>query len=154
MSILSFNFSVAGDKDWLKDYDEPFQIMPQTKYYLTNSNVNNYPKINGDFRESIIHTSYITRPFGGMIDQLRFQKLKELMKEYVSLCLRIKFRRLLVHLPATKNEMNNLSEGMGILIKMFNKIPNLILVLEIPSFKSGFKCDVKEYFENIVVNYF
>ena len=51
-------------------------------------------------------------------------------------------------------EMNNLSDGLIILSKIFNKVKDIILVLEIPSFKSGFKMDAYKYFEIIITNYF
>ena len=140
------------------NYNKPLQIMPATTQYLNDNAINNYPLCKTDddkfINDSVIHTSYITRPWGGLLDENRFNKFKYLMTKYVKLCYQLKYKRLLVHLPSTTSELNNLSEGMNVLIKMFNKVPNVILVLEIPSFKSGFKCDVVDYLFNVVINYF
>lgn len=154
-TLLTFNYSVAGDKSWLYSERPPLQIMPQTTQYLTDKHIINYPSCEQyEYSNSVIHVSYITQPWRCMLDETRFEKFKFLMLNYIKLCRRLKFKRLLIHLPSTITELNNLAEGMNILIKIFNKVKDIILVLEIPSFKSGFKCDINKYLSNIVINYF
>ena len=77
-------------------------------------------------------------------------------KQYIKLCKRIKYKRLLIHLPGTQKEINEIGNGFGLLKDIFNKEENkdIILVLEIPAFKSGYKNDVYEYFRMIIKNYF
>ena len=151
--MLSFNFSVAGNKQWMCSYEHPLQIMPQTTHYLNESHIATYPECTNQ-SDSVIHTSYITRPWSGLLDETRFNKFKFLMSSYVKLCRRLSYKRLLVHLPSTQSEMDNLSDGMRLLIKMFNKVDDIVLVLEVPAFKGGFKCDLTEYLFNIITNYF
>ena len=152
-SQLSFNYSVAGDKGWISSYRYPLQIMPQTTQYITDKLIDNFP-VCTTLSDSVIHTSYITQPWRAMLDETKFNKFKFLMANYVKLCRRLQYKRLLIHLPSTLTELNNLAAGMNLLAKMFNQVEDVILVLEIPSFKSGFKCDVSKYLSNIVVNYF
>ena len=153
-TILSFNFSTAGDKQWFIDYNQPLQIMPQTVKIPTNESINKYPKCTGEYRESVIHTSYITKPFNNLMEGSKYKTFIYNIMQYIKLCKRLKYKRLLVHLPQTNKEMNNLSDGLIILSKIFNKVKDIILVLEIPSFKSGFKMDAYKYFEIIITNYF
>ena len=107
-----------------------------------------------ELSNAVVHTSYITQPWRATLDETRFNKFKFLMSNYIKLCRRLQYKRLLIHLPSTLTELNNLSDGMNLLIKMFNQVEDVILVLEIPTFKSGFKCDVSKYLLNVVVNYF
>lgn len=155
-SIISFNFSVAGDKSWIKDYREPLQIMPQTTKIPTNENINSFPSCS-TWSESVIHTSYITRPFNNIFnEQGKINSCIYNIEQYIKLCKRIKYKRLLIHLPGTQKEINEIGNGFGLLKDIFNKEENkdIILVLEIPAFKSGYKNDVYEYFRMIIKNYF
>lgn len=156
MSIISFNFSVAGDKSWLENYREPLQIMPQTVKIPTNDFINSFPSCS-TWSESVIHTSYITRPFNSIFnEQGKINTCIYNIEQYIKLCKRIKYKRLLIHLPQTQKEMNEIGNGFGLLKDIFNKEENknIILVLEIPAFKSGYENDVYEYFKLIVKNYF
>lgn len=155
-SIISFNFSVAGDKSWIKDYREPLQIMPQTTKIPTNENINSFPSCS-TWSDSVIHTSYITRPFNNIFnEQGKINSCIYNIEQYIKLCKRIKYKRLLIHLPGTQKEINEIGNGFGLLKDIFNKEENkdIILVLEIPAFKSGYKNDVYEYFRMIIKNYF
>lgn len=155
-SIISFNFSVAGDKSWIKDYREPLQIMPQTTKIPTNENINSFPSCSS-WSDSVIHTSYITRPFNNIFnEQGKINSCIYNIEQYIKLCKRIKYKRLLIHLPGTQKEINEIGNGFGLLKDIFNKEENkdIILVLEIPAFKSGYKNDVYEYFRMIIKNYF
>lgn len=153
-SLLTFNYSVAGNKEWLNEITDPFQIMPATQQFLTKKTVENYPPCSKRFTDGVVHVSYITKPFQDLHDTDHFNKYKALMTAYVNLCMRIKMKRLLVHLPGTPSEMSNLANGMNILAKFFNKIPSITIVLEIPSFRGSMKMDVFEYFNAIITNYF
>ena len=155
-SIISFNFSVAGDKSWIKDYREPLQIMPQTTKIPTNENINSFPSCSS-WSDSVIHTSYITRPFNNIFnEQGKINSCIYNIEQYIKLCKRIKYKCLLIHLPGTQKEINEIGNGFGLLKDIFNKEENkdIILVLEIPAFKSGYKNDVYEYFRMIIKNYF
>ena len=154
-SLLTFNYSVASDKSWLSVYRYSLQIMPQTTQYITDKNIENYPLCeNIQISDSVIHTSYITQPWRCLLDETRFNKFKSLMKNYIKLTRRIKFKYLLIHLPSTAAELNNIGDCMNLLIKIFNQIKDISLLLEIPSFKGGFRYNVTEYLTNIIVNYF
>lgn len=154
-SMLTFNYSVAGDKSWLSSYRHPLQIMPQTTQYITDKHIDNFPMCSTcKLSNAVIHTSYITQPWRATLDETRFKKFTYLMSNYVKLCRRLYYKRLLIHLPSTLTELNNLSDGMNVLAKMFNQVEDVVLVLEIPAFKSGFKCDVSKYLLNVIVNYF
>ena len=162
MSIISFNFSTANDKNWMKNYNEPLQIMPQTTKIPTDEIIENYPKCEGKIRKSVIHTSYITRPFGDIYNNGRINIFRHNIIQYTKLCKRLKYRRLLIHLPQTEAEMTNIGNGMNELINIFSNKEYillddkniLVLVLEIPAFKAGFNMDVKEYFTIIIDSFF
>lgn len=155
MSTITFNFSVAGSKSWIKDYKYPLQIMPQTTAILTNEIINSYPEIKDkEYSNSVIHTSYITRPFGDLQSEGKINSFRHNIKQYIKLCHRIKYKYLLIHLPASQKEMNNFGNGMSELIEIFNNEPKLTLLLETPSFVSGFKMDMIDYIKDIIVNTF
>ena len=156
VSLLSFNFSVAGDKSWMADYNEPLQIMPQTTKQPTDDFINKFPE-RLTWSESVIHTSYITRPFNSIYnEQGKINMCAHNIEQYIKLCKRLKYKRLLIHLPQTMEEMGEIGNGFGLLLDLFNKEENknLILVLEIPAFKKGFKANVLKYFKSIVKYYF
>lgn len=162
MSIISFNFSTANDKSWIKEYNEPLQIMPQTTKIPTDEIINSYPKCEGIIRDSVIHTSYITRPFGDIYNNGRINTFRYNIIQYIKLCKQLRYKRLLIHLPQTESEMSNIGSGMNELIKIFSNKENvsldnntnIILVLEIPAFKAGFNMNVVEYFTTIISNFF
>ena len=163
MSIVSFNFSTSGNKEWMASYNHPLQIMPQTTKIPTDNIIENYPDCSKTkIRDSVIHTSYITRPFNDLYSNGKLRTFRYNIKQYTKLCKRLNYKRLLIHLPQTDNEMNYLGIGMNELINLFSdednvKLSNkeyITLVLEIPAFKAGFNCDVIKYFEIIISNYF
>lgn len=163
MSIISFNFSTSGDKRWMLKYNQPLQIMPQTTKIPTDSIISSYPDCSKCIvRDSVIHTSYITRAFTDLYANGLLERFRYNIKQYLLLCKRLKYKRLLLHLPQTTKEMNHLGDGMVELIEMFSNkelvsLGNgsyITLVLEIPSFKSGFTMDVYDYFKQIVSNFF
>lgn len=150
--MLSFNCSVAGDKTWLRECNFPIQIMPQTTRIPTNESIMSYPE-NTEWKDSVIHTSYITRVFGNLHEYEKEHKCKYNLLQYVKLCDRLKYKRLLIHLPQSLEELNNIGNGMNIIITLCNKFPQIIVALEIPSFKTGFKMNIVEYF-TIIISYF
>lgn len=153
-TILSFNFSCGGDKAWIKDYNEPLQIMPQTTKIPLDNNINTYPLCER-WRDSVIHTSYITRPFNNIYNEEgKVNSCIYNIKQYIKLCRRIKYKRLLIHLPATDKEIQELGNGFGLLKDIFNENKDIILVLEIPAFKAAYKENLKKYFKIIIENYF
>ena len=162
-SIISFNFSTSGDKKWMKDYNQPLQIMPQTTKIPTDDIIATYPDCSKcKPRDSVIHTSYITRPFSDIYSNGNVNKFRYNIKQYIALCKRLSYKRLLIHLPATLKEMGYLGHGMTELINIFNNKDmitlndgsHLILVLEIPAFKAGYKEVMTKYFEVIVSTFF
>lgn len=163
MSIISFNFSTSGDKTWMMKYNQPLQIMPQTTKIPTETVINSYPDCSkGEIRDSVIHTSYITRPFTDLLENGRLSKFIYNVQQYFKLCKQLNYKRLLIHLPQTDSEMKYLDDGMNELVKLFSneKLVSLkdgeyiTLVLEIPSFKSGFKENVLQYFTKVITGYF
>ncbi len=155
MSIITFNFSVSGPKAWMKTYKHPLQIMPQTTKIPTDENIKAFPKIGDEkYLNAVIHTSYITRPFGDIYGDGKIRSFRYNIEQYIKLCHHIKYKYLLIHLPASQKEMNNLGNGMNELINFFNKEPKLTLLLETPSFVSGFKMDMTKYITNIINNTF
>lgn len=162
-SIISFNFSTSGDKTWMKKYNHPLQIMPQTTKIPTDEIISSYPDCSKcKLRDSVIHTSYITRPFTDLYSNGGLSKFRYNIDQYIRLCKRLQYKRLLIHLPGTENEMKYLGQGMTELINIFSNPENvdlgngnyLILVLEIPAFKAGYKEDVFKYFHSIVGSFF
>lgn len=146
----------------MKDYNEPLQIMPQTTKIPTDEIIKTYPKCEGKIRKSVIHTSYITRPFGDIYNNGRINSFRYNVIQYTKLCKQLKYRRLLIHLPQTEAEMSNLGNGMNELINIFSNKENImlddkniiVLVLEIPAFKAGFNMNVNKYFNIIISNFF
>lgn len=163
MSIISFNFSTSGNKEWMKDYNQPLQIMPQTTKIPTDEIINSYPNCKDTIiRDSVIHTSYITRPFNDLYSNGKIKTFRYNINQYIKLCKQLNYRRLLIHLPQTETEMNYIGIGMNELIKIFSDKNNvelkdnqyITLVLEIPAFKAGFSEDIIKYFETIINNFF
>ena len=163
MTIVSFNFSTSGNKSWMKDYNQPLQIMPQTTKIPTDEIIKAYPDCSDTvIRDSVIHTSYITRPFSDIYSKNAVGSFRHNINQYIKLCKRLHYKRLLIHLPQSENEMKFLGHGMTELINIFSnkelvtlsKDNYLVLVLEIPAFKSGYKEDVTKYMKLIIENFF
>lgn len=130
--ILSFNVSVAGNKEFLLEYIVPCQIMPQTRKILTNSIIETYPNISDKKRDGIIHTSYITRCF----DE-RFLNDTSNFEKYMILADRIGFKSVLVHGPESEREYEFYFQTLSILNDISTKY-NANIVIEVPSFKKNF----------------
>ncbi len=151
-SLLTFNCSVAGSKSFLVDYNDDIQIMPSDTKVLTDKQINSYPEIT-DWRRSVIHTSYITRPFSDHVQTGKTNSIKHIIEQYIRLANRIKFMYILIHLPSTEKEMDRLGDGMTLLKELFvnnESCEHIIPLLEIPAFKGGFKMDIDDYFAQIV----
>lgn len=134
-SLLTFNMSVSGNKEFMESITFPIQIMPLTNAKLTDKIINNYPIIKNNY-ESVIHTSYITRVFKESIDDKNNDDRYN-VKQYIILGERINYKNILLHLPDTINTWENLGRGISALSEIFNE-SKCRLLLEMPAFKKGF----------------
>lgn len=140
--MLSFNLSVAGEKEFLKEIDYPCQIMPQTRAYLTRGIVESYPKTPEAARGGCIHVSYITRCFNEdfLNESSRARVNVEL---YLELADRLGVPFVLIHGPENYREFEMLNSCLNIL-KELHKNTKAKIIIEIPAFKGIFVENVKK----------
>ena len=113
MSILTFNASTTNRKQ-LSLIKCPFQIMPGGRSALTSADVEKFIETNNP--DILIHSSYITRPFGkaGPITEMN-------LENYVELGKRLGTKDILMHMPTSKQEYENFQRGLGMLIDLVIK---------------------------------
>lgn len=113
MSILTFNASTTNRKQ-LSLIKCPFQIMPGGRSALTSADVEKFIETNNP--DILIHSSYITRPFGkaGPITEMN-------LENYVELGKRLGTKDILIHMPTSKQEYDNFQRGLGMLIDVVIK---------------------------------
>lgn len=113
MSILTFNASTTNRKQ-LSLIECPFQIMPGGRSALTSADVEKFIETNNP--DILIHSSYITRPFGkaGPITEMN-------LENYVELGKRLGTEDILIHMPTSKQEYDNFQRGLGMLIDLVIK---------------------------------
>lgn len=113
MSILTFNASTTNRKQ-LSLIECPFQIMPGGRSALTSADVEKFIETNNP--DILIHSSYITRPFGkaGPITEMN-------LENYVELGKRLGTKDILIHMPTSKQEYDNFQRGLGMLIDLVIK---------------------------------
>ena len=142
--MISFVYSVPNKYKGVNLPEYPVQIIPYSRTRIITAEINCYPirtKNNG----GIVHSTYLCRPFGKKLEQ--FENIN-VLRTYKTLCERIKYN-FLVHGPSNEYEMNNLSIGMSILRDIFKDFEQKVII-EIPSFNSGFRIDINEYIERII----
>lgn len=150
--MLTFNLSVSN-REVFNNLEFPVQIMPQQQKMLTLPFIRSFPSMK-EWSESVIHTSYIVKIWNPEINDPA-SKVYLNMKFYLELALKIKFKRILVHLPNTEKEWSNLDVGMKRMIELFNKFyeksdKNIKIVFEIPAFVSNFKMNIHEYIDKVL----
>lgn len=147
--MLTFNMSVS-DREVLNNLkDFPVQIMPQQQKMLSNTFIRTFPALN-KWSESVIHTSYIVKIWNPEICDVA-SKVALNIKFYCDLASKIKFKRILIHLPSTEKEWNCLDIGMKRMANIFNHVDkNIKVVFEIPAFVKGFAYNLNEYLDRIL----
>ena len=113
MSILTFNASTTNRKQ-LSLIKCPFQIMPGGRSALTSADVERFIETNNP--DILIHSSYITRPFGkaGPITEMN-------LENYVELGKRLGTKDILIHMPTSKQEYEHFQRGLDMLIDLVIK---------------------------------
>lgn len=113
MSILTFNASTTNRKQ-LSLIECPFQIMPGGRSALTSADVERFIETNNP--DILIHSSYITRPFGkaGPITEMN-------LENYVELGKRLGTKDILIHMPTSKQEYDQFQRGLDMLIDLVIK---------------------------------
>lgn len=129
MSILTFNMSVSNKSD-VSETKCPFQIMPSTTNYLSDHMIENY--ITTKNPNILIHMNYITRPFTEN-SVMKMSKVRNGLAQYVKLAKKLGTQNILIHMPETLNEWNNIAHGFKIIHEeIINK--DMHIHMEIPSF--------------------
>lgn len=137
-SILTFNASVSNKKIFTT-INQPYQIMPSTRNYLTDASIGSYPK---DIvsKSLLIHMNYITKPFSDDAIESN-SRVRFGFRQYVKLLKRLNTNEVLIHMPNTINEFKNLLQGLKVIYDEF--ITNDVNVnLEIASWSK----DLLEHF--------
>lgn len=113
MSILTFNASTTNRKQ-LSLIKCPFQIMPGGRSALTSADVERFIETNNP--DILIHSSYITRPFGkaGPITEMN-------LENYVELGKRLGTKDILIHMPTSKQEYDQFQRGLDMLVDLVIK---------------------------------
>jgi len=142
--MLTFCYSVPNKLKGVNLPEFPVQIIPYSRTRIIEQEINCYP-IRSKNNGGIVHSTYLCRPFGKKLEQ--FDNIN-VLRTYKTLCERIKYN-FLVHGPANDFEMSNLEKGFSILREVFKDFNQKVLI-EIPSFNSGFKIPVPEYLEKIL----
>lgn len=132
--MLTFNLSVAGDKSFMTELHDPYQIMPATQAILSNKTLNSYTHC--DNPGILIHINYVTRPFSEKaLIPLSFAR--ENLQMYAALADKIGTKNILIHMPCTSSEMDSIGFGMKVILDIFRE-KEYVIHFEIPSFKADF----------------
>lgn len=111
MSVLTFNLSVS-DKSNLASINEPFQIMPSTRNFLSDKSINSY--VNCKNENIILHMNYITRIFRKDAIENCSTERKSLI-QYAKLAKKLGTKNILIHMPNTIEEVENIGSGFKIM---------------------------------------
>ena len=111
MSVLTFNLSVS-DKENIANVDEPFQIMPTTRNFLSDKAIDSYPECNNE--NIILHMNYITRIFKkDAIENNSSERFS--LTQYAKLAKKLGTKNILIHMPSNIEEMENIGSGFKII---------------------------------------
>lgn len=130
MAVLSFNIPTTSLKEGLK----VFQVMPEAQKYITESYIQSAISLKPS--KSVIHTSYITRPFSAM-SFCKPSKIFINLLRYVELGKKMGINHILIHSPSTTSEWLS----FGTAIANMSVIPDVTWLLEMPSLSK----DLREY---------
>jgi len=111
-SILTFNCSVS-DKNNLTTITDPYQIMPATQNMISDKTISNYPT-NYSNENLLLHMNYITRIFKSSAIEYNSRERYSL-KQYVKLAKRLGTKDILIHMPCSRDELNNLGNGFKLI---------------------------------------
>lgn len=147
-SVLTFNMSTKNRAN-ISSFKEPFQIMPATQNYISEKTLGSYVK--GSNPNLVLHMNYITHVFSSKATT-NDSSVRHSLRMYVKLAKVLGTKDILIHLPASVDEWNNLAFGLGV-IKDEIIDNGCIVHLEIPSFSkdllahfgAGKDGDPKEY---------
>lgn len=149
---LSFNISVS-DRDFIKNSDQPFQIMPTRNGWLTDRQIASYSE--GLNKQILIHTSYVTRVFSPTLlySADTKKKLENLLNQYIKLAHKLHTPYILVHGPYSTKECNKFDEGLKMLQELTKNNPDIKFVIEIPSFTKELLTHLKDKTLNFIDEY-
>lgn len=127
--------------------------MPSTRNYLSDKSINAYHAHNND--NIILHMNYITRVFKKDAIEKNSSERKSL-SQYAKLAKKLGTRNILIHMPNTIEEMENIGYGFKIMYdELISK--DIIVHLEIASWSKAliehlniYNDDPKEYITNFI----
>lgn len=128
MSILTFNLSVK-DKSNLASIDQPFQIMPATNRYISDSMIANYVECQNP--NIVLHMNYITKIYSDNA-VMNDSTARYSIRQYTKLADVLGTKDILIHMPFTEDEYENLQYGMEV-IKEEICDKGYVVHLEIPA---------------------
>ena len=152
-SIISFNLSVS-DKHNVSKISDPFQIMPATQNHISDKTLSTYDP--GNNPRIILHMNYITHVFSDKA-VMNDSTVRYSIRQYTKLADILGTKNILIHMPYTLTEWNNLAAGMNV-IKDEICDRGYVVHLEIPSWardllselKSGDPVDyISEYLDTV-----
>lgn len=135
-SILTFNLSVE-DKKNLTKINEPFQIMPATRTYISEKMLDSYFECHNE--NILLHMNYITLVFSDKA-VMNDSKVRYSIKQYTRLADKLGTKDILIHMPYTAAEWENLDFGMNV-IKDEICDKGYVVHLEIPAWSKDM-CDL------------
>ena len=141
--MITFVYSVPKKLAGVKLPVYPVQIIPYSRSYINDTEIIGYPNISDNIG-SVVHASYLCRPFGKKLTE--FANIHQL-ESYCKLCSKISYN-FLVHGPANADEMSRYEIGMAILREKFKDFKGKVLI-ETPSMNSQYKPSLDEYFSHI-----
>lgn len=152
-SILTFNASVS-DKETIASLKTPFQIMPATTNFISEKSLSAYRKANNP--NILCHMNYITHVFSDKA-VINDSQVRHSLRMYVRLAGILGTKDILIHMPYTESEWQNLPFGMSV-IKDEICCKGCVVHLEIPAWSKGLleelkitrESDPKEYMKTYV----
>ena len=142
--MITFVYSVPQKLKGVNLPEYPVQIIPYSRTRIIEAEINCYP-IRSKNNGGVVHASYLCHPFGKKFEQ--FENIN-VLRTYKVLCERIKFNYL-IHGPSNLYEFSNFEKGMCVIREVFKDFSQKVLI-EIPSFNSGMKMNVKDYITKII----
>lgn len=112
--VLSFQASCSAasraEIDKLINSNWPFQVMPGGRSVLSSKQIDEFPT--GENPNVLIHSTYIVRPFG---DPEKLHVAKLCLTNYARLAKKIGSTAVLVHMPASPNELTRFGQGIELI---------------------------------------
>lgn len=127
-SILTFNMSVKNKAN-VSHVSEPFQIMPATQNYISETSLKTYVK--GNNPNLLLHMNYITHVFSNKAIT-NDSSVRHSLRMYTKLAKILGTKDILIHMPSNVEEWNNLAFGISVINDEIISA-GCIIHLEIPS---------------------